>query len=660
MRIDAGNNLYLTGASCGGFDFDPSAGTATVTTGVANLNAFIAKYDANINYLWAKGFGGTNNNFGTSIALDNASNTIITGLHTNTADFDPSAGTLNLTSGNGNTFFVGKYSAAAGLLATAFVPQETTGGDDTGAKIKKDALGNIYVTGTFNGTVDFDPSASASTLTASGTDAVFIAKYDANGNYIWAKGINGIQIRDMYIDNTNNIFITGGFVNTVDLDPSAATFTIAAYYQIGEVDAFMAKYDSNGNFIFGKSWGGIGAVVGADFGQTIITDNTGNIYLSGIYQSPTVDLDPSAATFTYANAGGFDMFITKLTSTGNFIWGKVATGSGNHIPKSVALDATNNFYLTGMFTNSGDFDPGAAFFGLNSVGFNDIFVAKYDQNGLFLNAFSIGGATEDSGNSICLDAAGNFYITGQFWGTADFDPSASSAIMSSAGPDVFIAKYTSASAYVFAKKIGSSNSDQGNDICLDAANNILITGIHTGLCDFDPSATVANVSTGGGVNAFIAAYDNNGNYIFAFSYGDIGGAYGNSILSNGTAIYTTGYYKGTISCDPTVLTNTISSTLSTHDILINKYNASFLTNIAQLNAANDFSILTYPNPTSAMLHVKTTLELESYQIVNVLGQTVKADKFTNTIDTKELATGVYFLNLSANNGTLKTIKFVKE
>jgi hypothetical protein len=61
-----------------------------------------------------------------------------------------------------------------------------------------------------------------------------------------------------------------------------------------------------------------------------------------------------------------------------------------------------------------------------------------------------------------------------------------------------------------------------------------------------------------------------------------------------------------------------------------------------------------------MLHVKTTLELESYQIVNVLGQTVKADKFTNTIDTKELATGVYFLNLSANNGTLKTIKFVKE
>jgi hypothetical protein len=660
LVIDASNNLYISGAVSGGFDFDPSpTSTYTVSSGLSNIYGFIAKYDTGLNLSWAFANQGNAFNITSALHLDNSSQILATGLINGTADVDPSAGVFNLSSGNNNTFFVSKHNTSTSALVNAFVPQETMGGSDKGLKIKKDALGNFFAMGTFNGVVDFDAGPGTTTASAIGNNAVFVTKYDFNGNFIWVRTLNGVEAYDIHLDNTNNVLLTGGFTNLADLDPSAGTYTVSANNQNGDIDAFFTKWDNNGNFVWGKSFGGVGGVVGADFGYNIMTNNTGEIFLSGIYQSPVVNLNPAAPTSTAINAGGFDMFLSKFTSAGNFVWGKTMTGGGNQIPHDMVMDASGNIYVTGMLTLSGDFDPSVGSFWLTSVGFNDVFVAKYDASGNFVNAFSIGASSEDAGYGITLDASANVYLTGRFWGTADFDPSPATAnLLSSGGPDIFIAKYTSSLNYVFANKMGSSTTDEAKDIALDAAGNIYITGVHSGTCDFDPSPATANLATGGGSNYFIAGYSPSCAYKFAFSFGTTPGASGSALFIDGNSLFTTGTFNGLVACDPAAPSNTIISSASSQDILINKYDISFLTALAQQTEANSKTSL-YPNPATNAIRIVANDTFDTFVIYDLMGRMISTGNYDEVINVSQLTSGVYFIKLNTKNDE-RVLKFTKE
>ena len=235
---------------------------------------------------------------------------------------------------------------------------------DYGNSITVDNSGNVYTTGSFVGTADFDPGAGTFNLTSAGGTDVFIQKLDASGNLLWAKAFGGTstdQSNSITVDASGNVYATGNFKGTVDFDPGAGTFnlTSAGSYD----DFFVQKLDASGNFLWAKAFGG----TSTDQSNSITVDASGNVYTTGSF-GYTVDFDPGAGTFNLTSAGGADVFIQKLDASGNFIWAKAFGGTSTDQSNSITVDASGNVYTTGGFGNTVDFDPGAGTFILNLNG----------------------------------------------------------------------------------------------------------------------------------------------------------------------------------------------------------------------------------------------------------------------------------------------------
>jgi hypothetical protein len=571
IAIDASGNAIITGLFYGTADFDPGPGTANLSP-VGDADIFIAKYDAAGNYVYAKSIGGNNTDQGTSIAVDASGNVFITGGFSETADFDPGAGTANLTSAGGMDIFIAKYDASGN-----YVFAKSMGGVsyEQGTSIAIDGSGNAFITGGFLGTADFDPGAGTANLTSAGNGDIFIAKYDASGNYVYAKNMGGASDdygNSIAIDASGNAFITGYFQETVDFDPGAGTANLTS---AGSYDIFIAKYDASGNYIYAKSLGG----TSIDIGCAIAIDASGNAFITGLFFE-TADFDPGPGTANLmAGSGWNNAFIGKYNTSGNYIWAGAWGGYGNNYYHQsgtcVKTDISGNVYITGFFEGTVDFDPGAGTAYLTSAGGPDIFIAKYDASGNYIYAISMGGASLDQAGSMAIDGSGNVFITGFFMDTADFDPGAGTAYLTSAGfNDIFIAKYDAAGNYVYAKSMGGTSRDEGISIDIDSSGNAYITGSFSETVDFDPGAGTANLTSAGGGDIFIAKYDAAGNYIYAKN---MGGASDENVRSIdvdaiGNA-YIVGSFQDTVDFDPGVGTANLVSAGS-YDIFIAKYDAA--------------------------------------------------------------------------------------
>ena len=270
----------------------------------------------------------------------------------------------------------------------------------------------------------------------------------------WAKsmgGTSGTSSESAYsiaIDASGNVYTTGHFEGTVDFDPGAgvSNLTSAAGYQ----DIFISKLDANGNFVWAKRMGG----TSYDIAYSIAIDAAGNVYTTGHFFE-TADFDPGAGVSNLTSAGSWDIFISKLDANGNFVWAKRMGGTSPDEANSIAIDASGNAYTTGFFNETVDFDPGAGVSNLTSAGEADIFISKLDANGNFVWAKRMGGTSVDKATSIAIDAAGNVYTTGYFYGTVDFDPGAGVSNLTSAGQvDIFISKL---SLYDLSLSMSSTN-----------------------------------------------------------------------------------------------------------------------------------------------------------------------------------------------------------
>ncbi|TAL58674.1 MAG: T9SS type A sorting domain-containing protein [Bacteroidetes bacterium] len=307
--VDAsGNNVYITGSFAGTADFDPGAGTANLTLVGGNSDIFFAKYNFNGNYVWAKGIGSTSADAGNAIAVDGSGNVYITGYFYNTADFDPGAGIANLTSAGTGDIFFAKYDSNGGYLWAKGMGSTTISTYDAGKGITVDGNGNVYVTGFFDGTVDFDPSIGTANLFSSGIYDIFFGKYDSNGNYLWAKGIGSTSAdagNAITVGANGNVYITGYFNGTADFDPGAGTSNLTS---AGAEDIFFAQYTPSGFFLCAAN---IGAT-NTDYGNSMVLDGSGNVYLTGYFQG-TADFNPGAGTNNLTSAGGEDVFFAKYS-----------------------------------------------------------------------------------------------------------------------------------------------------------------------------------------------------------------------------------------------------------------------------------------------------------------------------------------------------------
>ncbi len=440
-----------------------------------------------------------------------------------------------------------------------------------GQAVAVDPSGNVYVCGTFSGTVDFDPSATTANLTGfSGSADIFLAKYSSSGAYLWAKQIGGTSTEKAYdiACDASGVWLAGNFMGTCDFDPSAATSNTTFLGGGTDGDGFFAKYDVTGAYQWGVRIGSTAndRVIG------ITVDGSQNCFITGFIGFNT-DFDPSASSFSLNVSGTYNAYIAKYSSAGALTFAKQITG-GYSEGDDIALDGSGNILLTGSYATTNDFDPSASTANLSTSSLTqlDIFLAKYDASCNYTFAKQIGGIGVDIGFQVRPDASGNIYLGGVFSSTCDFDPAvATTSNITSAGQgDLFVAKYTSAGAITWATGTGGTGNDYCYGLGVDGSSNVYITGRFQGTnIDFDPSAA-SNVLTATAFCPYIAGYNASGGFLFANSPGNIGGE-GKHLVVNGSSIYTTGFFDQTGDFDFSASTATLVSNGSI-DIYYAKYN----------------------------------------------------------------------------------------
>ncbi len=450
-----------------------------------------------VDFGWANRMGGTGYDRASSMDVDSSGNSYITGSFQDTVDFDPGVGIFNLT-GAGEDIFISKLDKSGKFLWAKRIGGM---GDDEATAISLDSEGNIYITGYFQDTVDFDPDAGVYPLTSAGSQDVFVSRLDGSGNLIWARRMGGEGAdlpRDLFVDPDGNVYITGYFQKTADFDPGPGTVELTS---AGVNDVFVARLDGNGGLAWARSWG-------ADFedqGYGITVDADGSVYTTGLF-TRLVDFDPGSGVFHLFGGDWPEIFVSKLDGSGNFIWAKAMGELHDEVGYDLALDLDGNIYITGFYKETVDFDPGSGTYNLTSNGLADAFIFKLDKNGNLGWAKSIGGADSDIGSAIEIDSNGNVYIAGYFGDTVDFDPGVGISTLTSAGGwDIFITKLDSDGNFAWAASMGGSQHDFINSgLSIDPSGNVYTAGFFWGTADFDPGTGKLELTSAGAIDIFVS------------------------------------------------------------------------------------------------------------------------------------------------------------
>lgn len=435
-----------------------------------------------------------------------------------------------------------------------------------GRSVAVDNLGNVYSAGLFDYTTDFDPGPGVFTLTASNwaQTSIYISKLSPTGNFMWAIQIptyvefGNIELR---LDKDNNVYIASELRLPTDFDPGPGVYMLTP---IGGWDAFVAKYDTNGNFVWAKQFGGPGDTVPRS--DVLAVDKNNNVIICGNFNN-TVDFDPGPGVYNITSSAHIQAFIVKLNSNGDFIWAEQFGNSpivysGSNIA-DVKCDAQGNIYTVGNFQGSCDFDPGPGNYILTSHSLGDGYISKLDSNGNFMWAKSISNATNiynqfARSRGLDLDANNNVYTAGNFTGTFDFDPGSNAHIINSnaSSSDWYVLKLNAQGDFLWVDAFGGSEQDTGADVAVGSDGSVYAIGTIGHIADMDPGPGVYNITTVSTYGAAaIVKVNSNGNFISAGSFESIGTGYGDCltrrmVVDNFQNIYITGFLSGSIDFDP--------------------------------------------------------------------------------------------------------------
>jgi hypothetical protein len=388
---------------------------------------------------------------------------------------------------------------------------------DRGNDIARDNQGNTYIIGYFNAIATF----GSIPLTSSGGNDIFVAKLDSYGIFQWAVKAGGTSNDEglgIAVDNNSNVYITGYFTGT-------ATFGATQLISSAFTDIFVARLDTNGNWLWARRAGG----ADQDHGDSIVADNQGNVYVSGFFFGTV-----SFGSIPLVSYGGWDIFAAKLDAGGNWLWATHAGGTSMSIEEGwgIALDSSANVCLTGNFSGTATFGSTP----LIASGNNDIFAAKLSPSGSWLWAVKAGGTANDVGKAVATDSQGNIYITGSFSGTANWG---AIPLTSYGGIDIFTAKLDPAGSWLWAVKAGGSGTEWGYDLAVDINGYPYITGYFNANAAF--GSTILNCS--GNYDIYAAKLNPSGTWLWAVQAGgtNIDCGYGIAVDTD-TNVYLTGYF----------------------------------------------------------------------------------------------------------------------
>ena len=376
IALDDKGSIYLTGSFREIADFDPGPGVFELNAGDED-EGFVLKLDNAGNFVWAVAAGDSGRHTVFDIAVDGAGNVYTTGEFTGSVDFDPGPGVFELTSQNSAAFVWKMDSSGNFLWAKAFV----SSGYSAGTAIAIDEKGNVYTTGAFCMSINFNPGPEVFELTSVISPvATFISKLDAGGKFVWAKALHTTYLNcepnDIAVNKEGFVYTTGAFGETMDFDPGPKTYELRA---TGLMSTYVSTLDKDGNFVRAIEFG-------EGHGQTVAVDDEDNLYVLGMFRG-TVDFDPGPGTFKLTSSESmdrFDIFLSKLNREGNLVWVIQIGGDDEEEALDFVMDAAKNLYLTGTFNGSVDFDPGpetAVLTFQKGVSWSGAFLMKVDSLG---------------------------------------------------------------------------------------------------------------------------------------------------------------------------------------------------------------------------------------------------------------------------------------
>lgn len=481
-----------------------------------------------------------------------------------------------------------------------------------------DNLGSVICTGYFNGLFDADPGPNLAPLTSEGDVDAFITKLDPGGGFLWTIQIGNVQADEGYAvatDASDNIYATGIFAGIIDFDPGPGTNELTSGFDGIASDVFVLKVDAGGDHVWAVNFGGAATARG----QAIATD-VEHVYIAG-YFNGTVDFDPSPDVAELISFEGPDVFVVKMTLAGEFVWARQLGGTGNDQAEEIAIAPNGDVVLTGKFTGTADFDPGAGEYPL--TGDQDVYVAKLDAAGNFVWARQFTGPGVDDAFGVALDGASNVYTTGYFRITTDFDPSDEGVYeMASATGNferqAFVCKLDAAGDFVWAKSLGVSPTQEGQAIAVDPGGNVYSTGQSFG-GDFDPGPGEYNL--GGAIQdhgVYLSKLDPDGNFTWAVLLGPSGGI-GYALQVDGLGnVYATGYFEGTVDFDPGAGTQQLS-VVDDRDVFVCKFTQEA---VGIVEGQERSPVLLHPNPAHGALVLDGARVAERYAIIDAQGRTV--------------------------------------
>lgn len=505
-----------------------------------------------------------------------------------------------------------------------------------------DNAGNSYITGWFEDSLKFGSFyLKASVAGNSFASDIFIAKYDINGNFVWAKKAGGTSYdygTGIATDASGNVYVTGLFLGTASFGTLSITSISTDY------DVFIAKYAPDGTALWVNKGGGSAW----DVGSGVTIDKSGNCFVTGAFRGTA-----TFGTASLVSAGNYDGFVAKYDSTGVFLWARSAGGTLEDKAQSITTDAIGNCYVIGFF--NGTATVGTTI--LTSADSSDVWIAKYDSAGTSVWAKRAGGIGADEGKSIVSDDLGNTHVTGYFEGSSTF----STITLTSAGSrDIFAGKYDYKGDIMWMKSFGGVQGDIGYGISIDSSGNSYVAGSFFGAAAFDTISVVSSNQD----DAFIAGLDYYGSTKWVMQAGgvnpDIGRGVAVSLLGS---CYTTGYYSGSA----TFGSHTISG-LSDNDLFLAKVDSVFIVNPPNTGVNEDANTLKnfilYPNPSNTDVTIQFQTTASSMQVsielYDILGKTVtnnaivsEVTSFYNkkqiTINRGNLPDGLYLCKVMAGN-----------
>ena len=428
------------------------------------------------NWLWAKGstVSSSINTVGSEasvVATDASGNAYMAGVFTTSVNFG--ADTLN-NLGPGNIFLT-KYDPNGNALWAKRV--SGTGYANLWAySVEVDALGNVYMAGYYNKPfIVFDADTLTNIDYTGNSSDIFLTKYDANGNVLWAKSIGGTlsdEATSIVLDDLGNVYMAGYF-NSPTISFDTITLTNDHVFGTYESDIFLAKFNSNGNVLWANRAGG----TGMDQATSVTVDAAGNAYLGGWYTGDTLIF--ASDTLIASPGGTSNLFLAKYNTNGTVLWGKSAgCDGGTEAISYIAANAVGNIYVAGFFHSTTIIFGTDTLTNTNTDFSTDIFLVKYNTNGSVLWAKNAGGSGTDEVSSIALDTSGNAYVSGYFnSGTINFGTfSLINDYYNNSAYDLFLTKYDANGNVLWAKSAGGTVSDEAFSVAVNPSGNIYLAG----------------------------------------------------------------------------------------------------------------------------------------------------------------------------------------